>query len=683
MPFNTNLAQEATTLTKWLISIPSVAHAKGPALISQAIYEGLSEFPYFKNHPEHLTLQAHENSAKSSVIALVKGLDDVQDTLVLLCHTDTNSPYHYGMLKGLSTNADELRKRLLEMSGSPLLNNKSNNSLIATDSSDSDLANPQASKQGSSMSAALNSAESAKASSATTGDSASTGASSAGASASSAYKTTGTTEAPESEESSPLSVGSNSILSGALKRALARDEAILGLGVLESKCATGSMLVALKELSDNSVRLNLNILFVCTSESSINHKGIKSCMPYLQELVQKEHLKLRLCLNAQPNLPQLPHDGDLHVYTGNYGKIEPSFYIIGNSSTSYRPYEGFSASIIAAELIRALELNPKITQKLQHKPLVPTFDSLRVKEFGKDFSPDGMQVSFNLPIGNVDLADLLETLKEVAATAIENAADLVEVREAAFAQMRHEEYTPTAKDAEVVSFSDLLERASHNFKGNLHKALQGMVQKCRSEGLSLHQASITIIERLNELARNTWRLEKITERLHESLLRVKTCLEHQAPILTLQNALNGINQEIAAKKEAGSTDRETLQQLYITAQTLEQYIHTLELEVPEQPFERLKELFASTLSDRETSANATGQALEHAFAFLDAALGNSQELVMFATELTAGFYTSWYIEQFGSDAYFKHNKDLLFNDTQEALLHEISMARKADTAPLA
>ncbi|HIX55949.1 MAG TPA: hypothetical protein H9850_00570 [Candidatus Anaerobiospirillum pullistercoris] len=501
MPFNTNLAQEATTLTKWLISIPSVAHAKGPALISQAIYEGLSEFPYFKNHPEHLTLQAHENSAKSSVIALVKGLDDVQDTLVLLCHTDTNSPYHYGMLKGLSTNADELRKRLLEMSGSPLLNNKSNNSLIATDSSDSDLANPQASKQGSSMSAALNSAESAKASSATTGDSASTGASSAGASSSSAYKTTGPTEAPESEESSPLSVGSNSILSGALKRALARDEAILGLGVLESKCATGSMLVALKELSDNSVRLNLNILFVCTSESSINHKGIKSCMPYLQELVQKEHLKLRLCLNAQPNLPQLPHDGDLHVYTGNYGKIEPSFYIIGNSSTSYRPYEGFSASIIAAELIRALELNPKITQKLQHKPLVPTFDSLRVKEFGKDFSPDGMQVSFNLPIGNVDLADLLETLKEVAATAIENAADLVEVREAAFAQMRHEEYTPTAKDAEVVSFSDLLERASHNFKGNLHKALQGMVQKCRSEGLSLHQASITIIERLNELAR--------------------------------------------------------------------------------------------------------------------------------------------------------------------------------------
>lgn len=484
MPFNTNLAQEATTLTKWLISIPSVAHAKGPALISQAIYDGLSEFPYFKNHPEHLTLQAHQNSSKSSVVALVKGLDDVQDTLVLLCQTDTQSPYHYGMLKGLSTNSDELRKRLLEMCGSPLLSNKSEQSLLSAESDSDTPKGPQSA----SMSAAF-SVTSTSSSGAASGDAAAAG--TAGADL----------HDDEDEQSTTLAVGSNSILSGKLKRALARDEALLGLGVLESKCATGSMLVALKELSDNSVRLNLNILFICTSESSINHKGIKSCMPFLQELVKKENLKLRLCLNAQPDFKELPQDGQLHLYTGNYGKVEPSFYIIGNSSTSYRPYEGFSASIIAAELIRALELNPKLSKKLQHKPLVPTFDSLRVKEFGKDFSPDGMQVSFNLPIGNVDLDELLEVLKEVAATAIENAADLVEMRESAFAHMRHEEYVATAKDAEVVSFSDLMERASHNFKGNLHKALQGMVQKCRSEGLSLHQSSITIIERLNELAR--------------------------------------------------------------------------------------------------------------------------------------------------------------------------------------
>ena len=408
MLFNTNLSNEAAILTKWLVSIPSVAHAKGPSLITKAIYDGLGEFPYFKNHADHLNLIAHEESSKSSIVALVKSFDAIEDTLVILCDTDTNSPYHYGVLKRFSTNCDELQKQL---SQSKDINNET------------------------------------------------------------------------------------------LKKGIDSGDLMFGLGILQSKCATGSMLVALKELSDNHVRLKLNILFICTSESAIQHRGIKKCIPFVHDLIKKEHLKLRLCVNAKPNFPISRTDKDLHIYTGNYGKVEPSFYIIGNSASAFRPYAGFSASIIASELIRELELNPLFSQSLHQKPLVPTFDSLRVKEFGKDYSPDGMQISFSMPLVNISLDDLLELLKNSAAKAIENAAELIDQREASYANLNHEEFIPLAQDAEVVSFSDLLERASHNFTGDLNKALQGMVLKCRSEGLSLHQAGITIIERLNELAK--------------------------------------------------------------------------------------------------------------------------------------------------------------------------------------
>lgn len=408
MLFNTNLSNEAAILTKWLVSIPSVAHAKGPSLITKAIYDGLGEFPYFKNHVDHLNLIAHEESSKSSIVALVKSFDAIEDTLVILCDTDTNSPYHYGVLKRFSTNCDELQKQLSQ---------------------------------------------------------------------------------------------SKDITNETLKKGIDSGDLMFGLGILQSKCATGSMLVALKELSDNHVRLKLNILFICTSESAIQHRGIKKCIPFVHDLIKKEHLKLRLCVNAKPNFPISRTDKDLHIYTGNYGKVEPSFYIIGNSASAFRPYAGFSASIIASELIRELELNPLFSQSLHQKPLVPTFDSLRVKEFGKDYSPDGMQISFSMPLVNISLDDLLELLKNSAAKAIENAAELIDQREASYANLNHEEFIPLAQDAEVVSFSDLLERASHNFTGDLNKALQGMVLKCRSEGLSLHQAGITIIERLNELAK--------------------------------------------------------------------------------------------------------------------------------------------------------------------------------------
>ena len=65
-----------------------------------------------------------------------------------------------------------------------------------------------------------------------------------------------------------------------------------------------------------------------------------------------------------------------------------------------------------------------------------------------------------------------------------------------------------------------------------------------------------------------------------------------------------------------------------------------------------------------------------AFAFLEQALGESQEMVIFATELTANPYTSWYIQNFGCDAYFRHNKALLFDDTRAQILDTIAAARK-------
>lgn len=566
MLLNTNLSTAATTLTKWLVSIPSVSSTKGSSVITQSIYEGLGEFPYFKQHPEHLVLVPHQNDSRASIVALVKTIENIQDTLVLLCDVDTNSPAHYGILKNISTQSDELERQLLKL--------------------------------------------------------------------------------VEENQS--------------LKQKLEQHDALFGLGVLESKCATGCMLAALKELSDNHVRLNLNILFVCTSGKGQQHQGIKHCIPVMQELCSKENLTLRLTLNAQPQLnnptfansaallnvatntiaprsgtsldkdssgntsdngvgstlehviahtsdngiSQSPNSADaltsnndldnkdafntdaagdnvqshntanalaslsvnaaldnaagnassklsvqnssgestpttnqahasdaldtdlgksqlnsglnshnaiqqaltigipeLCLYTGNYGKIEPSFYILGQSSSVNQPFAGFSASLIAAELIHEFELNPKILQKLHQKPLLPTFDSLKVKDFGKEFSPDGVQLSFNLPmLPAIDLSDVLELMKEVAAKAIENAAEVVDEREALLAKLNNQPFVPQIQDAEVISFSDLLERACSNYAGDMRQAVSTLIRKCRKEGFNTQQSAITIIERLNDFA---------------------------------------------------------------------------------------------------------------------------------------------------------------------------------------
>ena len=68
---------------------------------------------------------------------------------------------------------------------------------------------------------------------------------------------------------------------------------------------------------------------------------------------------------------------------------------------------------------------------------------------------------------------------------------------------------------------------------------------------------------------------------------------------------------------------------------------------------------------------------------LETTFGDSQELVIFVTEITAGYDTTWFVEQFGCDAYYRHNRELLFDDTRRRIREEIAAAKaeeQRDTA---
>ena len=69
--------------------------------------------------------------------------------------------------------------------------------------------------------------------------------------------------------------------------------------------------------------------------------------------------------------------------------------------------------------------------------------------------------------------------------------------------------------------------------------------------------------------------------------------------------------------------------------------------------------FRAQVRARLDTAQVAGDQMNAAFAFLEQALGESfRKWLFFATELTANPYTSWYIQNFGCDACFRHNKAL-------------------------
>ena len=90
--------------------------------------------------------------------------------------------------------------------------------------------------------------------------------------------------------------------------------------------------------------------------------------------------------------------------------------------------------------------------------------------------------------------------------------------------------------------------------------------------------------------------------------------------------------------------------------------------------------FGGEVGKRSALAQETKAQLDHAFAFLEETFGQGQELVIFVTELTAYPDTSWFVETFGCDAYYRHNRELLFDDTRHRIREEIAAAKAAQEA---
>ena len=398
---------EALAVLKWLIAIPSISRTPGDEIINHTIYNTVSEFTYFKNHPEYLSYITHDDQKNHSFTAFVRRDILTTQTLVVLCNTDTSSNEVYGTLKSYAFKSDELRNKL---------------------------------------------------------------------------KTSSNITADQFEE-------------------LKNPNNIYGLGAFENKAPIAGMLILLKYYTERLWELPCNLLFVCNSESLNGHEGIRTCLPYIHNLINDENVELTLALSFKPEVSSNKEDKTVKLYTANMGKVESGFYIFGEGTDSESPFKGFSPTLIASKIIEEIELNPKITEKISHSAIAPTFNYLHTYNNRSPNTPDAVHLSFNFPFINLSLIDLMENLKEIAASAIEKAAGYIEDRENLYCKLNERDPLNPAREAEVLSFSDLFYRATLHYKGNLKSAIEGLIQRCANDDLTNHDTIKSIIERLNELAR--------------------------------------------------------------------------------------------------------------------------------------------------------------------------------------
>ncbi len=142
--------------------------------------------------------------------------------------------------------------------------------------------------------------------------------------------------------------------------------------------------------------------------------------------------------------------------------------------------------------------------------------------------------------------------------------------------------------------------------------------------------------------------------------------------------LASMEQELLTKAEndaeCGRIDRKAMHLQKELGKTLEIYARMLKekgITEPENAFEAVRREFVKETEKREKVISEVSENLECAFDFMERAFGESQEMVVFITELTVNFYGAKFLSENECGRFYKYNKGLLAGERRAGILSSI------------
>lgn len=193
-----------------------------------------------------------------------------------------------------------------------------------------------------------------------------------------------------------------------------------------------------------------------------------------------------------------------------------------------------------------------------------------------------------------------------------------------------------------------------------------VLQKVKAAPFDEHLSVVSLLNgKLSELFQENCMADAYVTKLYEYLLRYK---ENQASV-RISDIWHMAELELAEQQKKELLTRWDELVMKKTIAALERFAKTAH-DTPDM-FVEVKEMFEQETELLEQQTRDTSDTLEHAFQFMEDAFGESQEMVVFITELNANGYAVRFIKENGCDLYYRYNKDLLFEERQQSIVRQM------------
>lgn len=233
---------------------------------------------------------------------------------------------------------------------------------------------------------------------------------------------------------------------------------LFGRGACDMKSGDAVFLVLARHICENLTKLEGNIVLSFNPVEENLHTGIIEAREVFEKLKKEEGLEYLLAINNDYICPLYPDDPKRYVYTGSVGKLLPCFYIQGKETHVGQCFEGFDASLVAAELVKEITLNPDFCEAYKGEYTLPP-SVLKMKDLKQQYNVQtsfSSFIYFNYFVHNASMQEIMKKLKAAAMKSLETVEDLINDRNKSFCQMTNQNYREVHYDLQVLDYNELV-----------------------------------------------------------------------------------------------------------------------------------------------------------------------------------------------------------------------------------
>lgn len=199
------------------------------------------------------------------------------------------------------------------------------------------------------------------------------------------------------------------------------------------------------------------------------------------------------------------------------------------------------------------------------------------------------------------------------------------------------------------------------------KVKEGLPKKVRSASFDERISIVNLLfAKLNLQFKKIKEIEEILETLVKHLRELK----QKDMDCKMEKVIKNLTLEWKQKKEAQlltKADEIKYKKAIEKAEEFSQIIKKENILQTDIVWKRIQELFSEQTESYENKVKDVGKLLENAFNFMEEVFSDSQEMVIFITELNRSYFAIHFLQEYECERYYEYNKRLLFEEEEKII----------------